>query len=186
MDYLSKNISLNLKRIRLSRKLSLDDAAAITGVSKSMLGQIERGDSNPTISTIAKIIGGMRITVDDLIQAPVSEACQICRDDLTPIKNEEGQYAVYKYFPFEKTGEFEVYGAIIQADGMYQSDSHGEHSCEYVIVTKGTLTLKIDGEFYEIPEGDAMCFECDKEHKYINNSKETLSFVSYLTFSKKY
>lgn len=72
MDYLSKNISLNLKRIRLSRKLSLDDAAAITGVSKSMLGQIERGDSNPTISTIAKIIGGMRITVDDLIQAPVS------------------------------------------------------------------------------------------------------------------
>ena len=51
MDNLNLIIANNLKRIRDERKLSLDKVADLTGVSKSMLGQIERGESNPTIST---------------------------------------------------------------------------------------------------------------------------------------
>ena len=56
MSQLEKNIALNLKRIRKSHHMSLDMMAEKTGVSKSMLGQIERGESNPTISTIGKIV----------------------------------------------------------------------------------------------------------------------------------
>ena len=61
MSQLEKNIALNLKRIRKSHHMSLDMMAEKTGVSKSMLGQIERGESNPTISTIGKIVEGLRI-----------------------------------------------------------------------------------------------------------------------------
>ena len=43
MDYLSKNVAANLKRIRKSKCMSLDQTAEQTGVSKSMLAQIERG-----------------------------------------------------------------------------------------------------------------------------------------------
>ena len=52
MTQLDKNIALNLKRIRKSKNMSLDMLAERTGVSKSTLGQIERGESNPTVSTI--------------------------------------------------------------------------------------------------------------------------------------
>ena len=52
MTQLDKNIAFNLKRIRKSKNMSLDMLAERTGVSKSMLGQIERGESNPTVSTI--------------------------------------------------------------------------------------------------------------------------------------
>ena len=51
MNQLDKNIAVNLKRIRKSRNMSLDMLAEKTGVSKSMLGQIERGESNPTVAT---------------------------------------------------------------------------------------------------------------------------------------
>ena len=47
MTQLDKNIALNLKRIRKSKNMSLDMLAERTGVSKSMLGQIERGKTNP-------------------------------------------------------------------------------------------------------------------------------------------
>ena len=47
MDYLSHNVSENLKRIRRSIGMSLDQVAEQTGVRKSMLGQIEKGTSNP-------------------------------------------------------------------------------------------------------------------------------------------
>ena len=42
----------NLRRMRENRRLSLDAVARLTGVSKSMLGQIERGEVNPTVSTM--------------------------------------------------------------------------------------------------------------------------------------
>lgn len=42
MDYLSHNVSENLKRLRQSKGMSLDQVAEQTGVSKSMLAQIEK------------------------------------------------------------------------------------------------------------------------------------------------
>ena len=61
MTQLDKNIALNLKRIRKSKNMSLDMLAERTGVSKSTLGQIERGESNPTVSTIGKIVEGLKV-----------------------------------------------------------------------------------------------------------------------------
>ena len=43
MDYLTENVAVNLKRIRQSKGMSLDQASEQTGVSKSMLSQIEKG-----------------------------------------------------------------------------------------------------------------------------------------------
>lgn len=186
MDYLSKNISVNLKKIRLGKKMSLDDVSELTGVSKSMLGQIERGDSNPTVSTISKIVTGLRVTIDDLICAPVNSTYLVHKEKLTPVKEIEGQYTVYNYFPTDKSRDFEIYGVTIQPDGIYQSGSHGDRTTEYIVVTKGTLTLKIGDEFYEVKEGDAFRFESDKEHRYINNGKELLCFNSYFVFNRKY
>lgn len=186
MDHLSKNISVNLKKIRLGKKMSLDDVSELTGVSKSMLGQIERGDSNPTISTISKIISGLRVTIDDLICPPENSRYMVNREELTPDKKIEGQYEVYNYFPFDRSGEFEIYGIIIQPDGFYQCSSHGEKVTEYIVVTGGTLTLKIGDDFYEIKEGDAFRFEPDIEHSYINNGKKPLCFNSCFVYSRKY
>jgi len=53
LENLNETVAKNLKSIREEKKLSLDKVAELTGVSKSMLGQIERGESNPTITTVA-------------------------------------------------------------------------------------------------------------------------------------
>lgn len=67
MDTIDKNISINLRKIRKEQNMSLDMLSERTLVSKSMLGQIERGESNPTITTIAKICEGLRIGIEDLL-----------------------------------------------------------------------------------------------------------------------
>ena len=46
MDYLTHNVSVNLKRIRKSKGMSLDVVSEQTGVSKSMLAQIEKEESS--------------------------------------------------------------------------------------------------------------------------------------------
>lgn len=54
MDYLSNNVAVNLKRIRKSKSMSLDQVSEQTGVSKSMLAQIERGTANPSLGVLGK------------------------------------------------------------------------------------------------------------------------------------
>ena len=57
MEQMSRNIGFQLKKIRQQRSYSLDDVAKVSGVSKAQLAQIEKGESNPTVSTIWKIAG---------------------------------------------------------------------------------------------------------------------------------
>ena len=62
MEDLNLIIGNRLKTIRNNRNLSLSEVSEITGVSKAMLGQIERGQSNPTVSTLWKIANGLKVS----------------------------------------------------------------------------------------------------------------------------
>lgn len=94
MDYLSHNVSENLKRIRQSKGMSLDQVAEQTGVSKSMLAQIEKGIANPSIGVLGKITSGLRIEFQRLIDPPRVDYALISPDDLVPTKELLGQYRV--------------------------------------------------------------------------------------------
>ena len=95
MDYLSHNVSENLKRIRQSKGMSLDQVAEQTGVSKSMLAQIEKGTANPSIGVLGKITSGLRIEFQRLIDPPRVDYALISPDDLVPTKELLGQYRVW-------------------------------------------------------------------------------------------
>ena len=101
MDYLSHNVSENLKRIRQSKGMSLDQVADQTGVSKSMLAQIEKGTANPSIGVLGKITSGLRIEFQRLIDPPRVDYALISPDDLVPTKELLGQYRVWTCFPYE-------------------------------------------------------------------------------------
>ena len=51
MEQINQQVGLALKQLRQQRGWSLDQAAQTCGVSKAMLGQIERGESSPTVVT---------------------------------------------------------------------------------------------------------------------------------------
>ena len=67
MDYLSHNVAVNLKQIRLSKGMRLGEVAEQTGVSKSMLAQIEKGTANPSLGVLGKITSGLRIEFQTLL-----------------------------------------------------------------------------------------------------------------------
>lgn len=177
MDYLNQNISMNLKRIRLARGYSLDTVAEQTGVSKSMLGQIERGEANPTIGILGKIVSGLRVELTDLVETPGERVYPVGREWLMPTKEAAGQYKVYTYFPYEKGRNFELYTFEIAPGAVYTSGAHGENTKEYLIVQQGQLTLVVEGTEYLVGQGDAIRFDTDKEHAYCNRGPVPLHVV---------
>lgn len=107
MDYLSHNVSENLKRIRQSKGMSLDQVAEQTGVSKSMLAQIEKGTANPSLGVLGKITSGLRIEFQKLIDPPRMDFCLVSPDAMIPTKELEGQYKVWTCFPYEDSQSVE-------------------------------------------------------------------------------
>lgn len=68
MENLTEKISRTLKSLRGERGWSLDVASQKTGVSKAMLGQIERGESSPTIATLWKIASGFDVSFSSFVE----------------------------------------------------------------------------------------------------------------------
>ena len=141
-SYLSHNVAVNLKRIRTSKGMSLDVLSEQTGVSKSMLAQIEKGTANPSLGVLGKITSGLRIEFQELIDAPPMESCLVTPDQMTPTKEMIGEYKVWTCFPYEDNHQLEIYRIDIEPGGKYISGSHGEKTREYLSVTDGELTIE--------------------------------------------
>lgn len=88
-------IAANLKALRAAKQLSLGEAAERTGVSKSMLGQIERGESSPTISTLWKIATGLQVSFTSLMEQPEPQTQLIREADMQPLTGDEGRFLLY-------------------------------------------------------------------------------------------
>lgn len=172
MDYLSKNVAVNLKRTRQARGMSLDQVAEQTGVSKSMLAQIERGTANPSLGVLGKITSGLRIEFQELIQSPRVDCCLVTPQELLPTKELEGQYRVWTCLPYEDTRLVEVYRIEVEPGGTYVSGSHGEKTREYLVVTDGVMTVECHGSSYEIHKDQVFKFETDQSHVYRNEGTD--------------
>ena len=65
MESMNKIVARNVKTLREKSNLSMDQLVRLSGVSKSMLAQIEKGEANPTISTLWKISNGLKVPFED-------------------------------------------------------------------------------------------------------------------------
>ena len=173
MDYLSHNVSENLKKIRKAKGTSLDQVSEQTGVSKSMLAQIERGTANPSPGVLGKITSGLRIEFQRLIDPPRMDYSLVTPEETVPTKELEGQYKVWTCFPYEDSQSVEVYRIDIEPGGCYLSGSHGEKTREYLTVTEGHDHVQ------EICEGQIYKFETDQPHVYRNQGTEKVCCVCF-------
>lgn len=179
MDYLSHNIAENLKRIRASRGISLDTAAEQTGVSKSMLHQIEHGDANPSINVLGKIASGLRIEFSELISSPPEEACLVKISELYPIKETEGGYTVKTCFPYEDNRKVEIYRIDIEPGGSYVSGGHGSGTKEYLAVSEGEVTVDTGHEVISVGTDEMLRFNCELTHIYKNMGEVRTSVLCF-------
>lgn len=168
MDYLNKNIAKNLKRIRGVRGLSLDYVSEQTGVSKSILAQIERGEANPTIGTIERIISGLRVSITELTEESTVLSRLVSRSVLEPIKIQKGAYSVYNYFPFERNRSFEIYWINISPGKEYKTGGHGIGTEEYIMLYEGEVLILQNDESITLHEGDGLKLSTEQEHTYVN------------------
>lgn len=171
MDDLNLLVGRNLKRVREEKKLSLEKLAELTGVSKSMLGQIERGDSSPTIATVWKISNGLKVPFTALLNAPQPDTNVVHKADIQPMIEDKGKYRLYPLFPMDDDGRFEIYSIEIEKGGRLSAEAHPQGTREFLVVFQGELTVRLEDHDYLIAEGDCIRFRADRPHAYKNSGE---------------
>ena len=161
-------IAANAKQIREEKSLTLDKAAAVTGVSRSMLAQIEKGEVNPTISVLWKIANGYKVSFTSLLENKREAVSVIRQRDIKVLTEDEGRYLNYPVFPFNEKTLFETYRIILKKDGMLAAQPHLRGTEEYITVFAGLLEIIVGEESYLLAEGDSIHFCADVPHIYRN------------------
>lgn len=182
MDEIARLIARNLKQIRHTRNLSLEQLAELTGVSKSMLGQIERAISSPTIQTLWKISSGLGVNFTDLIQN-FDKDIQIRRfNEKTAIPGDEGRFRIYS--EWQSQNQELIY---IEMDPGAKSESrpHVQGTMEYMMVNQGTVKLTLETDEYLIMQGDSAHYLADKAHIYENPTDQLTGFTMLITYARR-
>ncbi|MBQ7758162.1 helix-turn-helix domain-containing protein [Anaerotignum sp.] len=177
---LNEIIATNLKRLRAERGLSLGKLSELSGVSKVMLSQIEKGESSPTINTLWKIASGLQVSYTKLIDEQI-EVPSVIRKDESARVDHEG-YRVYHYSTANPARDFEFFNGELDPHAEFTSEGHGVNTHEYVLVTKGEMILLYGGEEYILQEGDFVHFDCTQPHTYKNRGDSMTEFTNIVYY----
>jgi XRE family transcriptional regulator, regulator of sulfur utilization len=183
MEEITLLVGRNLKRLREERKLSLDKLADITGVSKSMLGQIERGVSSPTVSVVWKISNGLKIPFTSLTSLPQPATSIIQKASLKVLLEDNGKWRLFPFFPIEENRHFEIYSVEIDPGGQISADPHPQGTQEFITVFIGELTVRVDSREFRITAGDSIRFRADRYHTYENPGKDIAKLNMVIQYS---
>lgn len=174
---LGKIIAMNLKELRTERNLTLGQLSKISGISKAMLSEIEKGNSNPTINTIWKIANGLNVPYTKLMDGVEKEATVIRKSEPVMQAGETEHYRVYCYFRNTPVRNFELFYVELDAQSSNASIGHSEKAQEYLYIIQGNLTLHTEMGNYELGEGDSLVFDSSIGHTYENKQDTCLTFL---------
>ncbi|GIP24299.1 helix-turn-helix domain-containing protein [Paenibacillus sp. J22TS3] len=161
-----------LKKLRKERQLSLEDLSELSGVSRLTLGNIERGETNPTIGMLWKISRSLSIPLMALFSSEngvnLSRAGKGLRIP--------GEGAKWVIEPIYQNGnhEMEMYRFYLQPNSSYYPETHHHNTTEFVTVMSGSISIQVNNESYTLNQYDSISFPADGTHSYINPTHEVV------------
>jgi transcriptional regulator with XRE-family HTH domain len=179
-------VGTNLRRLRTRRGLSLERLAQISGVSRAMLGQIELGQSAPTINVLWKIARALEVTFSALISARTQSGALVLRSSESKIlTSKDRSFTSRALFPFDEPRRVEFYELRLGAGSTEEADAHPPGTSENLVVTAGALEIDVAGDTHRLETGDSILFEADTPHAYRNPGKVETVMYLVMTYAEE-
>ncbi len=167
-----------IKQLRTEKKLTLEQLASMSSVSKSMLSQIERGRTNPTLAILWTLTKSLDIDISDLLnidkdsEEQASKITHIKAHQTPEIQSADGKCALKILGPIDLVTKTEWYDVEMEAGGILESQGHAEGTMEHLTILDGTLSVRNDKENIILSRGDTARYNADIPHHIENKSKQ--------------
>src|SRR5579872_2268239 len=170
LDLVDLGERIRLERVR--RRLSLEELASASGVSRSMLSAVERGGKVPTVLVLDRIATGLGTSIARLLGQERAARVVLLRRAEQDVARDPSGWERRILSPVLPGVEFEfmrtTIGPGVDAGAF---SPHAPGSREYVAIESGTLVLTIDGTPYTLRSGDSIYYAGDCVHAFLNPGK---------------
>lgn len=162
-------------RIRQYRKelgLTVEQLGQKTGISQSMISQIERGQVNPSLDTLWKLSYHLEVPVFYFFKNINRNSVNITRKEEQRIVTMLHPNVTYRLLSSTRDRKIEMMELIVEPGEVSHlpSLSHKGEECGYII--KGELEVIIDEERHHLKTGDSIYFDSTLPHKFYNPGTE--------------
>ncbi len=183
-------IGPKLRQYRLKENMTLADLQDLTGISKSMLSQIERGSVNPTFARVWRLTRSLGIGVGELLgevktglDAP--HIYEHRKFDSTPaITSADGLCITRILSPIRQALPVEWYEMVLKPGGSLRANAHGNGSWEHQTVIAGQVIIEIGDKEVLLEQGDTLRYSAEQPHG-IRNAGNTEARVMLVVLSLK-
>ena len=179
-DAINEDLGRRVKKLRGDRGWSLEELASVSGVSRSMLSEIERERANPTLSVTYRIARAFGLSLQDLIEsADSTSSIQITRaNDSARVFRSDKQCQIRTLSPLNLEKDIEFYEVRLPMNGALVSQPHVDGTREFLTVKVGAVNLQ-SGNFNEsLGKGDSATYRADVAHSIANAGKrEAVMFL---------
>lgn len=179
-DAITQRLGDRVRQLRGERGWSLQVLASASGVSRSMLSQIERDEANPTLAVTLRIAQAFGMTLGDLVQVPdASSAITVIRaDDRAYHYRSDKHCRIRTLSPLNLEKDVEFYEVQLQPGGALRSAPHYQGTREFLTVETGQVRVESAGESELLSRGDSVSYRADVPHAIINaGPKEAVLFL---------
>lgn len=177
------DLGKTLQSLRKDQRLTLDKLAEMSGVSKSMLSQIERGQTNPTFATLWNLTNALGVDIthilknsSDTSQSPA--LIEHLQDHFTPtIQSPDGKCSLKILSPVSSVAQMEWYDFKLSGGGCLQSAAHAKGTVEHLTCQIGRLDVTAGEESFTLTDGETVRYRADLPHTITNPTNENAQAI---------
>ncbi len=174
---LSSQLGKTVQRLRKAYNLSLSELSEQSGVAKSIISQIERNETNPTLATIWRLSQALDVSIERVLQAADDEPFleKSSRGDTPILVSDDGKCRL-AVIGWIKTVEWlQWYDFSADPGGVLESDAHQRGSVECLSISEGELEVEVGGAIERAKAGETLRYRCDRPHTIRNVSQNAAS-----------
>jgi transcriptional regulator with XRE-family HTH domain len=163
---LSGQLGQTIQRLRKAYNLSLSELSLQSGVAKSIISQIERNETNPTLATIWRLSQALDVSIERVLQTTEDEPFleKTSRADTPILQSDDGKCRL-AIIGWIKTVEWlQCYELTADPGGVLGSEAHQRGSVECLSVRTGALEVEVSGAKEEVKAGETLRYRCDRPH----------------------
>jgi transcriptional regulator with XRE-family HTH domain len=181
LDALAGHIGAAVRELRDARRWSLGELARVSGLSKTILAKIERGDGNPSVETLWRVSRALGVPLGSLLSPPARRprVRAIRARSGEPLAAESGMAA---WLLHAAGGEHrsEVFDLDLPRGTDQATGAHLPGTEEVIFCVKGRVRVGPYEQEVELGPGDAVWFTADVPHHYeALRDTRTLCFMIY-------
>jgi transcriptional regulator with XRE-family HTH domain len=179
-------IGPGLNQARKARKLTLEQLAQMSGVSRSMLSQIERGEANPTFAVLWNLTQALGMEFSELIAGSAAlhrPAISVMSAEQTPeIVSGNGSCRLRILSPAQSVGDSEWYAVEMAPGGVLESAAHQGGAFEHFTALSGSFSVRSGGEERAVAAGETARYAADVDHAIANVATDVAHGILVLLY----